>query len=104
MDKVVEALLESFPASDPPAYVAGKDRPIIPLAERKIIQAAEGSAAMADYRRGEQHSRNNLSKLRTERLKREMAVNEPVVIARKGVVREKVLTQKPAIRIASSRL
>ena len=99
MDKVHEASIDSFPASDPPAFVAGKDpyfRPDLPLKERREMRAAEGLVAMADYRRTEQHSRNNLTKLRMERLERGRAVNKPVEDnARKGAVRKRT---KPKLR------
>ena len=94
MDKVNKALLES-PGSDPTAYAAGKDpysRSIMPPAERRELRAAEGAVAMADYRRDQQHSRDNLAKLRTERLQRELAVNKPIGDnARKGAMK---LTKK----------
>ena len=53
MDKVEEASLASFPASDPLAFMTGTDawvRPDIPLKERKVLRAAQGVVAMADYR------------------------------------------------------
>lgn len=74
MDKVDQASFDSFPASDPPAFVAGKDayvRPDIPLKERRERQAIEGKAAMSDYRQANQHKLNNLAKLRALRLERE---------------------------------
>ena len=90
MDKVNKALLES-PGSDPTAYAAGKDpysRSIMPPAERRELRAAEGAVAMADYRRDQQHSRDNLAKLRTERLQRELAVSKPIGDnARKGAIK-----------------
>jgi hypothetical protein len=74
MDKVDQASFDSFPASDPPAFVAGKDpyiRPDIPLKERKERRAAEGLIATADYRNAEEHSLSNLARLRAARLEKE---------------------------------
>jgi hypothetical protein len=74
MDKVDQASFDSFPASDPPAFVAGKDayvRTIIPIKERRERRAIEGAVAMTDYRKDQQHALKNLEKLRAQRLERE---------------------------------
>ena len=51
-------------------------RPIVPRKERQELRAIEGRAAMALYKKADQHRRDNLAKLRTERLEREMADNK----------------------------
>src|SRR5665213_1466282 len=79
MDKVDQASYDSFPASDPPAYVAGKDayvRTIIPIKERREMRAIDATLAMADYRKDRQHALDNLGSLRALRLAREMPVNK----------------------------
>jgi hypothetical protein len=74
--------------------VDGYGRPVLDRKERQLIQAVESKSAMVDYKRAEQHRRDNLTKLRTARLEREKAVNKPVGDnARKGAVKKR--TQLP---------
>ena len=70
--------------------VDGYGRPVLDRNERKLLQAVEGRSAMADYQRAQQHKRDNLAKLRTERLERELADNKPVEDnAREGAVKKR---------------
>jgi hypothetical protein len=92
MDKVDQASYDSFPASDPPAYVAGKDayvRTIIPIKERREMRAIEATLAMADYRKDRQHALDNLGNLQALRLAREMPVNKSIGDDAKDVRRGK---------------
>jgi hypothetical protein len=59
-------------------HVDAYGRPVPDRKERQVLQAIENKGAMADYKREEQHKRDNRAKLRTERLERESAVITPV--------------------------